>query len=103
MRLAEAIKCFREITEQTVSGSVATALGGATTTRHIPRRTEKGRPFFGIRGLGAIERERQERMRRAKKAKKKCKGYDPECRDKEWEVRAPIGGVAMLRRSRLGD
>jgi len=29
--------------------------------------------------------------------KLKCRGYDPKCRDAEWE--APVGGVAMLRRT----
>lgn len=24
--------------------------------------------------------------------------YDPACRDKEWEVPAPVGGVSLLRR-----
>ena len=30
-----------------------------------------------------------------------CKkaGYDPACRDKEWERPVPIGGVALLRRT----
>jgi len=31
--------------------------------------------------------------------KLKCKRYDPKCRDAEWEAQAPIGGVAMLRRT----
>lgn len=89
MKLSEAIAEFRRISEATTSSSIAT-------------RTTDGRfPFFGKSGLAAIERERRERMKRAKKSK--CKGYDPECRDKEWEVKAPIGGVALLRRSRLGE
>lgn len=87
MKLSEAIAEFRRITEATTSTSIAT-------------RTTDGRfPFFGKAGLAAIERERQDRMKR----KKKCKGYDPKCRDKEWEVPARTGGVALLRRSRVGE
>lgn len=58
-----------------------------------------GLPFYGIHGLAQIEKDRKARMRRQKKSK--CKGYDPKCRDKEWEVPAPTGGVALLRRSQL--
>ena len=88
MKLSEAIAEFRRLNEATTSSAIAT-------------RTTGGLPFFGKAGLATIERERRERMRRAKKTK--CKGYDPECRDKEWEVQAPVGGVALLRRSCLGE
>ena len=86
MKLSEAIAEFRRINEATTSTSIAS-------------RTETGLPFFGKAGLRAIERERRERMKRSKK---KCKGYDPKCRDKEWEVQMPVGGVNLLRRSRIG-
>jgi len=44
-------------------------------------------PF--MKGLGAGKRP------------KPCKadGYDPACRDKEWEVPAPTGGISLLRRT----
>ncbi len=86
MELAEAIARFRELAE-------------ATTTASIPHSTAPGLPFFGVRGLRQIEKERKAR---SKRGKKKCRGYDPECRDKEWEVKAPVGGVALLRRSPVG-
>lgn len=31
--------------------------------------------------------------------KLKCKGYDPKCRDAEWDVPVPVVGIAMLRRT----
>ena len=31
--------------------------------------------------------------------KLKCKGRDTKCRDAEWEVQMPVGGIAMLRRT----
>ena len=98
--LREAIRRFRELDEATTSGSVATrTIGGgqplkhATDTSDLGWLTDKGHPFYGRAGLKQIERERKARMTR-----KKCKGYDPKCRDAEWEVPAPVGGVAMLRR-----
>jgi hypothetical protein len=83
--LTDAIRRFRSIAEATTSAMVA------------PARTAQGSTFFGLRGLAQVERERKARMGRAKK----CKGYDPKCRDKEWEVQAPTGGVALLRRQPL--
>lgn len=65
---------------------------GATTTN-------TGLPFYGIHGLAQIEKDRKTRMRR----QKKCKGYDPKCRDREWEVPAPTGGVNLIRRAKLGE
>jgi len=82
--LTEAVRRFREMDE-------------ATTTANIGARTTGGLPFYGRRGLAVIERERKRRMKRQRRSK--CKGYDPKCRDKEWEVPAPVGGVAILRRS----
>lgn len=84
--LKEAIRWFRELDE-------------ATTSAMIGSRTTTGLPFYGRRGLATLERERQARMKR----RKKCKGYDSKCRDKEWEVPAPVGGVALLRRQPLGS
>lgn len=104
--LREAIQRFRAVVDEaTTSGSVATTLQGgkplrgATDTSDLGWLTDKGNPFYGRKGLKQIERERQARMKR----KKKCKGYDPKCRDAEWEVPAPIGGVALLRRSKVGE
>lgn len=82
MSLTDSIRRFRSIDE-------------ATTSAMLGSRTTGGLPFYGRRGLATIERERKERMKR----RRKCKGYDPKCRDKEWEVPAPVGGVALLRRS----
>lgn len=71
MSLADAIKQFRDIDEATTSASVG--------------------PFMTPLGFP-----------RAKKRRKlKCKGYDPKCRDQEWEVPAPTGGVTLLRRQPL--
>ncbi len=106
MTLREAVQRFRAaIDEATTSGSVATTLvggpplKGATDTSNLGFLTRQGNPFYGRAGLKQIERERQARIKR----KKKCKGYDPECRDAEWEVPAPVGGVALLRRSKVGE
>jgi len=85
--LTDAVQRFRSIAEATTSAMVA------------PTHTASGLPFFGKAGLKQVERERQERM---KTQKTKCKGYDPKCRDKEWEVPALAGGVAPLRRTRVG-
>jgi hypothetical protein len=104
--LRDAIQRFRALDEATTSGSVATTIGGgkplrgATDTSDLGWLTDRGNPFYGRRGLKALEKERQARMKRSKN---KCKGYDPACRDKEWEVPAPVGGVALLRRSRVGE
>jgi hypothetical protein len=83
MTLTDAIQRFRNVDE-------------ATTSAMVGSRTASGEVFYGRRGLATVERERQERMRRQKR---KCKGYDPECRDAEWDVPVPVGGVAMLRRT----
>lgn len=82
MTLTDAIRQFRSVAE-------------ATTSANVGARTTGGLPFYGRRGLATLERERKQRMKR----RRKCAGYDPKCRDAEWEVKAPIGGVAMLRRT----
>ena len=90
MNLASAIERFRAIGEATTSAMVA------------PTHTTAGSPFFGKEGLRRVEKERQQRI---KAQKKSCKGYDPKCRDKEWEVPASTGGVTgvgILRRTGVG-
>ncbi len=82
MTLTDAIRHFRSVAE-------------ATTSSMVGSRTVGGEVFYGRRGLATLERERKQRMKR----RRKCAGYDPKCRDAEWEVKAPVGGVAMLRRS----
>lgn len=91
MDLDAAISAFRNLPEATTSGMVA------------PTRTTSGSPFFGKAGLARIEKERQQRI---KAQKTKCKGYDPKCRDKEWEVPAQtggVGGLGLIRRAKLGE
>lgn len=59
-------------------------------------------PFFGRRGLVSIERARKDRLQKSKSDK--CKTYDPECRDAEWEVPAAnAGGLPLLRRQPLSN
>ena len=90
MNLTAAIEHFRNLPEATTSAMVA------------PTHTTSGSPFFGKAGLARIEKERKQRI---KAQKTKCKGYDPKCRDKEWEVPAATGGVGalgLLKRTGLG-
>jgi hypothetical protein len=70
----------------------------ATTSASFPTQTSSGTTFYGRRGLKVIEKERQTRM--ARQSSSKCAGYDPKCRDKEWEVPAATGGVnlSLIRR-----
>ena len=69
---------------------------GATTSGSVGSHTVGGLVFYGRKGLRQIEKDRR---RRLKTSNQPCKGYDPECRDKEWEVPAPTGGVTLLRRT----
>jgi hypothetical protein len=87
VNLSDAIQRFRSIDEATTSSML-----GLTTSN-------TGFPFYGMRGLAQVEKDRKTRMRK----QKKCKGYDPKCRDAEWEVPARTGGVSLLRRSKLGE
>jgi hypothetical protein len=66
----------------------------ATTSASFPTQTTSGTTFYGRRGLATIEKERRSRMTRQNASK--CKGYDPKCRDKDWEVPVPIGGAGLL-------
>lgn len=68
----------------------------ATTTAMIARGTIGGLPFYGFDGLDQIEKDRKKRL---KTKNRPCRPGDVKCRDKEWEVPAPTGGVALLRRS----
>lgn len=69
---------------QTIAGGIAPA--GATSTANVGMRTDHDDPFFGLRGLDAIEKERKKRKKLGTS-------------QKAWEVQAPIGGVALIRRS----
>lgn len=69
--LSDAIKLFRDVNEATTSSMVG------------PHMTPLGLP------------------KGQKRRKLKCKGYDPKCRDQEWEVPTPTGGITLLRRQPL--
>jgi len=87
VNLGEAIAEFRRLTEATTSSAIAS-------------RTDTGQPFYGLAGLRQIEKERRAHMKKAKN--KKCKGYDPKCRDLEFEVPMSTGGISLIRRSPVG-
>ena len=73
----------------------------STTSASFPTQTTSGTTFFGRRGLATIEKERRSRMTR--QSASKCRGYDPKCRDKDWEVPVPNGGAGLplLKRSSI--
>jgi hypothetical protein len=71
-------------------------VGEATTSGMVGRTSVGGLPFYGFNGLDQIERDRKKRL---KNKNRPCRPGDVECRDKEWEVPAPTGGVTLLRRT----